>query len=740
MHYQSHLPWHDNGGLPVARFDRPCCQKDVVPVASTSTSSQPRIGHLHPRVSSQPIRPQLTWRTKAFKPIGLTSSDSELSDSDSTLYNPRKLRDDAKIRINALLCLAAIAKTSPRALYPHWDKFIPDTFSVFLSNHTDTSSPEPRLTATLRSDNQPFSLFTVLLYDPMLSVRSAVCNTLVAMLDGSKQYLSIASDRESKSSFTSLSEHVAYILRDVHSGLVYALLKEEQSQVLTSIMKVICTLVANCSYDRLAKGYLSELYQTVLSHWSTGSAVIRTCVLQVLTSILDTKSRQDEVSLLVESSSLVDSLLEACVDKGKEPTLQVELWQTFSTLAKTQFTVVFKAWSKICCRFEEALVDSDISVRVAALKFAESYAYAIDEAFTQDIEDIVMARYVAWWTLMLEKHIQQSSLDEAPSVRMITCDCIASMSKHVFSHFAPRYQRLSVTLLLPLATDSDAYVRAAACRALGVFVLFPDLREDPLFVSDMASAILGQMNDKTVLVRVRASWAQGNLCDAMVLESEKEEFCLKEWISVSTWIQILTTSTAASVDNDKLRSNAVRAMGSLLRITPKEFFATGRILIRNALTGLIKNIETGSLKTRWNACHAASNMLQNPDFPIGYMEDGDVFPWTSALYIALCQSLTQCKNFKVRINACLALSTPSHRDRYGDPSQFGMIINAIKDAWTACDSEETEFQENRYKEQLKDQLVTALKHMYDWMPAHAKVSVNAILVDQMTIKDHQSSS
>lgn len=75
-----------------------------------------------------------------------------------------------------------------------------------------------------------------------------------------------------------------------------------------------------------------------------------------------------------------------------------------------------------------------------------------------------------------------------------------------------------MTLLFSLSKDTDANVRAAACRSLGIFVLFPSLREDPLFVSDMIKAILLQKDDKTILVRVRASWAIGNLCDALVLE------------------------------------------------------------------------------------------------------------------------------------------------------------------------------------------------------------------------------
>lgn len=117
------------------------------------------------------------------------------------------------------------------------------------------------------------------------------------------------------------------------------------------------------------------------------------------------------------------------------------------------------------------------------------------------------------------------------------------------------YQTLAVTLLLSLPSDQDINVRAAACRALGVFVLFPSLRSDPHFVSDMASAIMDQMNDKAILVRVRASWAEGNLGDALVSESENPEFDFQEWISLMTWSNIIITATSACTDNDKVNAS-----------------------------------------------------------------------------------------------------------------------------------------------------------------------------------------
>ncbi|KAI9263033.1 hypothetical protein BY458DRAFT_534417 [Sporodiniella umbellata] len=137
---------------------------------------------------------QLSWRpsiSTSLKAPG-TSSESEQSDSSSLIDSPKRQRDYAKIRINALLCLSVIARCTPKLFYPSWSKFIPDTFSLFLANN---SSSDKQLSPVYKSDNQPNSLFTILLFDPTITVRIAVCNTLIAMLEGSKQYLSLAIER-----------------------------------------------------------------------------------------------------------------------------------------------------------------------------------------------------------------------------------------------------------------------------------------------------------------------------------------------------------------------------------------------------------------------------------------------------------------------------------------------------------------------------------------------------------------
>ncbi|KAI9478694.1 MAG: hypothetical protein EXX96DRAFT_256100 [Benjaminiella poitrasii] len=223
---------------------------------------------------SPPSQPAFPWRmTYQMKSMSLaTSSESELSDSTTSVQpelSPRRQRDYAKIRINALLCLSAIASTSPKVLYSHWSKFLPDTFSIFLSNNTNS---EGRLLPYLKSDNQPYSLFTILIYDPMVHVRSAVCNSLIAMLDGSKHYLSLALESDKhKSSFTSLSENLGSMIHDIHQAFIYSLDKEQTTQVLTLIMQAIVLLVENCSYERLSKSHLPSLYHAIKAHWKEPS-------------------------------------------------------------------------------------------------------------------------------------------------------------------------------------------------------------------------------------------------------------------------------------------------------------------------------------------------------------------------------------------------------------------------------------------------------------------------------------
>ena len=70
-------------------------------------------------------------------------------------------------------------------------------------------------------------------------------------------------------------------------------------------------------------------------------------------------------------------------------------------------------------------------------------------------------------------------------------------------------QRHYQALLLGLVHDPAPPVKAAAARALGSMVSYPQLQRDAVFMADMAAALAATAADDNITVRVRASWALG---------------------------------------------------------------------------------------------------------------------------------------------------------------------------------------------------------------------------------------
>ena len=68
-----------------------------------------------------------------------------------------------------------------------------------------------------------------------------------------------------------------------------------------------------------------------------------------------------------------------------------------------------------------------------------------------------------------------------------------------------------------LTNHNVMFLQAASIRALGVYVLYPVLREDTVFVTDTANAALNGLDDSVLLVRMRAAWSLANVSDALVI-------------------------------------------------------------------------------------------------------------------------------------------------------------------------------------------------------------------------------
>jgi hypothetical protein len=83
----------------------------------------------------------------------------------------------------------------------------------------------------------------------------------------------------------------------------------------------------------------------------------------------------------------------------------------------------------------------------------------------------------------------------------------------------------SISMVLEAAnSDSAPSVRNAACRALGIYILFPCVYGDSIFLKDTVTCLVNiLLNDSNLSVRIRTSWAFANLCDAIAKISLPEE-------------------------------------------------------------------------------------------------------------------------------------------------------------------------------------------------------------------------
>ncbi|KAI9138715.1 hypothetical protein BKA69DRAFT_1117689 [Paraphysoderma sedebokerense] len=386
------------------------------------------------------------------------------------------------------------------------------------------------------------------------------------------------------------------------------------------------------------------------------------------------------------------------------------------------------------------------------------------------VNHITITHVVQWWIAVLDKYITclTNSDNKDSVVKSVAIDCLSDMTEFVAGEVDIRRRLFCMTLLLALAAgenpeqDLDAtsvmakekdvdvgtasVVRSAACRTLGILVGWKWLRDDSQYLSDAATTLISACSDSTLTVRVRASWALANLCDTLVLiccgekllegedpygqhintevstpEAERvqsgietmdrgagkknSENGLPEGIPAELILKIMKTGVMMAKDNDKCRVNGARILGSIIRVSNSDVLSAERgKLLEESVQLLLKNVKSGSLKTRWNACHAITNFLHNPVLPLS------TCGWTIGLYETLTSILSH-KNYKVRIHAVKALSVPSRRQDYVNANVWKNVVVGILEMMEKLENEQVDFNEGRYKAQLKECGISALNKL-----------------------------
>ena len=187
---------------------------------------------------------------------GLQSSDSEFSDSESGTSQAQRRQHDGKVRLNAVLCLQSIARSTSKQLQPHWPKFL-------------TTSSFPSMWAGVHKSP---SLMTLAGSDPILTVRSAACVVLGNIFETSKQYLAMAEEKsvlpgnKSQTGILALSERIGLMCKELHVGMAAALDGIDSSVdhgTIIQMVKCCSTIVANSSYEKMGSSLCLKLYNPI---------------------------------------------------------------------------------------------------------------------------------------------------------------------------------------------------------------------------------------------------------------------------------------------------------------------------------------------------------------------------------------------------------------------------------------------------------------------------------------------
>ncbi|KAK7342809.1 hypothetical protein VNO80_25765 [Phaseolus coccineus] len=341
------------------------------------------------------------------------------------------------------------------------------------------------------------------------------------------------------------------------------------------------------------------------------------------------------------------------------------------------------------------------------------------------------------WCEAIEKHMPLTLCHSSAMVRAASITCFAGMTSSVFMCFTKEKQDFILSSLVHAALrDSVPSVRSSACRAIGIISCFPQVCQSAEVLEKFVHAVEINTRDALISVRITASWALANICDA-ICHSERTPPFGQQMGSISNPQLIVLLSECAlhlTKDGDKVKSNAVRALGYISRILKcstskfqdtrmdhhnhmnEAFLNTKSVMacqqhclqdlnrLERIVHAFIASITMGNVKVQWNVCHALGNLFLNETLRLQDME------WSPVVFGTLLQLLRDSSNFKIRIQAAAALAVPVSVLDYGQ--SFSKIVQSVEHLLENMDEDQISGPSNfKYRVSLKKQLTLTMLHV-----------------------------
>uniref|UniRef100_A0A6V7IXR0 HEAT repeat-containing protein 6 n=1 Tax=Bracon brevicornis TaxID=1563983 RepID=A0A6V7IXR0_9HYME len=679
------------------------------------------------------------------------SSDSEVSDSERCSQS----HFFAKIRVEALKLLNEIMKTiSSNELFGYWSQII--------------TNPGPELNSRV--------LLRLILIEPTSKIRQIALGILTDAIIDARMFL-IHAEESDHPSFITIFGTVGAMLREIHSSLSLLLSSEKNPIGITQALKCSASLVQVTPYGRLKKGLATKLARhcrCFLLHEDPTVKVVAISVFEAfcavenftpeIMGILHKKSRDTNLFKRLKKTALPSGIAEPSV----LGTMNTEFEETEEEIdssdletSTTDNEVIEEPEKKEkqdnssflvqLCLNNIGDMNVNVPVRLQSFKLLGALINSIDENLCNYFDVHIITQHLVnasresepqislhacrvieiistklsccgskeenilmnFWNNIFGAILSVSQRTEG-IVREVACDCFGTITNGIFTQLSHDKTIIIKTTLFGACRDDESGVRAAGLRSLGMLINLPLLEEDTGFVEDVAEVVCNSLRDDNLGVRVKGAWALANLCDCLIKQDKNEEI---EPLPLEIILpNLYKASVKAAKDNNKVKCNALRAVGNVLYLSHRR-----KVLgdVSEAIDVLIASATHGNdMKVRWNACRALGLAIsQEPD---------EIFPqnWTDKIIPPLCDLICHSSNFKVRTNAAWALASCKSYGKYV-PFLWKSIVIALENSQHVPN-----FVEYTHRESLVQQLCLTLGHVA------ARTDPSDLQILWPDIKDH----
>ncbi|KAJ8632521.1 hypothetical protein MRB53_025857 [Persea americana] len=374
-----------------------------------------------------------------------------------------------------------------------------------------------------------------------------------------------------------------------------------------------------------------------------------------------------------------------------------------------------------------------ISDCIRSKKISSAPSYEFDGLAVSESNPTSYSSGIKQWCEAIEKHLALTLSHSSPMVRAASVTCFAGITSSVYFSLTKEKQDVILSSAINAALNDEVpSVRSAACRAIGVISCFPQIFSSAEILDKFIRAAEINTHYHLISVRITASWALANICDS--LRHGATELNLEASSSGLNAIRnavflLADSALRLTKDGDKVKSNAVRALGNLsrfVRFTIQSTMCKGPMngnshWLERMVQAFVSCVTTGNVKVQWNVCHALSNLFLNETLRLQDMV------WAPSVYSILLLLLRDSTNYKIRIHAAAALAVPASRVDYG--SSFPDVIQGVEHILENIGSDQVSEPSNfKYRATLEKQLTSTTLHILGLVSCSDPQSLKDFLV------------